>query len=119
MKKELVLSVLIVLVVAGGILINTQKKSAPGITPSAPSTATISKENIAKHSSKDDCWVVVNGNVYNVTSYIPNHPGGPQQIIPLCGGDAITAFDTKGGQGQHSLRAQTTLDTLLVGALQK
>jgi len=33
---------------------------------------------IAKHASSDDCWIVVNGQVYDLSKFAPNHPGGPE-----------------------------------------
>jgi len=28
------------------------------------------------HNNLDDCWIVVHGKVYDVTSWAPRHPGG-------------------------------------------
>lgn len=33
-------------------------------------------EEVAKHNTKDDCWTVYKGIVYDVTDYAPAHPGG-------------------------------------------
>jgi L-lactate dehydrogenase (cytochrome) len=38
----------------------------------------ISAVEVAKHSSLDDCWIVVNGKVYDLTKFAPNHPGGAE-----------------------------------------
>ncbi|GAA5978153.1 hypothetical protein JCM21900_004312, partial [Sporobolomyces salmonicolor] len=35
-----------------------------------------SLEEVKQHNSKDDCWVVVNGRVLDVTKFLPDHPGG-------------------------------------------
>lgn len=43
---------------------------------------------VAKHTSADDCWVVLYGNVYDVTEFLPNHPGGTKIILKLAGKDA-------------------------------
>ena len=32
---------------------------------------------IVKHGNTSDCWVVVNGKVYDLTAFAPSHPGGP------------------------------------------
>jgi cytochrome b involved in lipid metabolism len=73
---------------------------------------------VAKHSTPGDCWIIINGNVYDVTQHLINHPGGANQIIPYCGQDATAAYDTKGGQGNpHSPLADSTLGPILVGAL--
>merc|ERR1711972_231286 len=36
----------------------------------------ISWEEIKKHDKPNDCWVVYEGTVYDVTEFVPNHPGG-------------------------------------------
>ena len=50
----------------------------PPIATSAPiaSPSGISASTLSQHSSLTDCWVVYQGNVYDLTSWIPNHPGG-------------------------------------------
>jgi cytochrome b involved in lipid metabolism len=89
----------------------------PASQPAAgnPATVALTPAEIAKHNSANDCWIIVSNQVYNVTSYIPVHPGGPGRIIPYCGGDATVAFQTKGGQGQHSAQADAALAQLLLG----
>jgi len=38
----------------------------------------LSVTDISKHSSADDCWIVVDGKVWDLTEFAPEHPGGPQ-----------------------------------------
>jgi len=45
----------------------------------------ISASEIAKHNSKDDCWVVYDKKIYDLTSFISKHPGGEDKIIRNCG----------------------------------
>lgn len=40
--------------------------------------AKVSLADVVKHSNADDCWVVVNGRVYDLTTFALSHPGGPQ-----------------------------------------
>lgn len=40
----------------------------------------IGTQEVAKHASAEDCWVVVNGKVYDLTAFAPNHPGGAQSM---------------------------------------
>ena len=49
---------------------------------------------IAKHDKADDCWIIVFNRVYNVTSFLKNHPGGKDSILKYAGGklDATDAF---------------------------
>ena len=46
---------------------------------------TISLEELRKHTSADSCWVVYNGNVYDVTQFLAAHPGGAAAILFAAG----------------------------------
>merc|ERR1719277_2959390 len=50
-------------------------------------------EEVAKHTSKTDCWVVVNGQVLDVTSFLSEHPGGELAILTFAGKDASEEFN--------------------------
>ncbi len=43
--------------------------------------------------TKDDCWVVVNGEVLDVTKFLPDHPGGELAIMTFAGKDATEEFN--------------------------
>lgn len=55
------------------------------------SLPTISIDEVHKHKEKGDCWTVVDDLVYNVTSYIPYHPGG-KKIMLGAGKEASKMF---------------------------
>ena len=59
----------------------------------APGDDVISMEQLAAHTTAADCWVGLRGDVYDLTSYISQHPGGPDYITNQCGLDATTTFD--------------------------
>merc|ERR1712048_1393802 len=48
---------------------------------------------VAKHTSKTDCWVVVAGEVLDVTSFLSQHPGGELAILTFAGKDATEEFN--------------------------
>merc|ERR1712039_709026 len=48
---------------------------------------------VAKHTSKTDCWVVVSGQVLNVTKFLGEHPGGELAILTFAGKDATEEFN--------------------------
>merc|ERR1712066_65207 len=48
---------------------------------------------VAKHTTKTDCWVVLSGNVLNVTNFLSQHPGGELAILTFAGKDATAEFD--------------------------
>ncbi len=47
----------------------------------------ITWSEIAKHNNVNDCWLVVDGSIYDVTEWVSLHPGG-QVIATLAGEDA-------------------------------
>ncbi|GAA5878002.1 hypothetical protein JCM3774_005976 [Rhodotorula dairenensis] len=50
-------------------------------------------EDVSKHKSKDDCWVIIDGQVLDVTKFLPDHPGGAKAILLYAGRDATEEFD--------------------------
>merc|ERR1711861_90242 len=50
-------------------------------------------EEVAKHTTKTDCWVVVSGQVLNVTNFLSQHPGGELAILTFAGKDATEEFN--------------------------
>jgi cytochrome b involved in lipid metabolism len=46
---------------------------------------------VKKHSSEDDCWIIIHGKVYDVTKFIDSHPGG-DILIDVAGTHANMAY---------------------------
>ncbi|KZT24194.1 Flavocytochrome c [Neolentinus lepideus HHB14362 ss-1] len=66
-----------------------EKKAVEGGKAGGAYTA----EEVAKHNKKDDIWVIVNGQVLDVTSFLPEHPGGEKAILLYAGRDATEEFN--------------------------
>jgi hypothetical protein len=47
---------------------------------------------LAGHCSKDRCLVGLGGNIYNITTFMPHHPGSIETLTEVCGGDATEHF---------------------------
>lgn len=52
----------------------------------------ISKKELKKHNSREDCWMAVKGIVYDVTKYLNDHPGG-RVILQGAGKDATKLLE--------------------------
>lgn len=137
MKKTILIALIITGVITGSVIIggflaknqkddssstsstNNQSTSSTQETAqnqSAQQSYTI--EQVAEHNTKDNCWIIISQQVYDVTDFIPKHPGGASQIIAYCGKDATQAFATQGGEGSHSSTAESLKQDYLIGTLQ-
>ena len=62
---------------------------------------------VSERNSAAECWVVIDGGVYDLTQWILSHPGGSGAILNLCGKDGTASFISQhGGQARPS----STLD---------
>ena len=52
----------------------------------------ISLSQVADHKRRDDAWSVFNGKVYNITAYLPFHPGGEKELMRVAGRDGTKLF---------------------------
>ncbi|KAI1791208.1 glyoxylate dehydrogenase [Ganoderma leucocontextum] len=48
---------------------------------------------VAEHASRDNCWIIVHGKVYDVTDFLDEHPGGSKIILKYAGKDATEAYE--------------------------
>lgn len=66
------------------------------VQKAAPLTLSV----VATHASRSSCWTVINGTVYDLTSWIPQHPGGESAILRLCGVDGSARYNAQHGGGK-------------------
>lgn len=79
--------------------------------PERGTPAIYSLAEVAQHNNASDCWLVASSKVYNVTSFIPNHPGG-DKILQGCGKDMTEFFNTK-----HLRQSKEQLPQFYIGDL--
>ena len=98
-------------------IVQTQATSLEETGPKVSNpTGTINLTNseIKTHNLKSDCWSIVNANVYNLTSYVKNHPGGASVIANICGKDGSNAFVN---QHNNQGKPNNVLSSFLLGPL--
>ncbi|XP_078434743.1 uncharacterized protein LOC144705788 [Wolffia australiana] len=74
----------------------------------------ISPEEVTRHTSAKDCWVVIHGKVYDVSQFLSDHPGGEDMLLHASSsGDATQSFEDVG----HSSSAKKRMSNYLIGEL--
>jgi monoamine oxidase len=72
-----------------------------------------SLDEVKKHNTKKDAWTIIENKVYNISSWIPKHPGG-EIIMKALGKDATQLFITN---GHPSYVKKTILPKYYIGNL--
>ena len=66
---------------------NSKKKEAEKVASSPLKKYTL--DELRQHKNADSLWVAVKGKVYDVTDFVPKHPGG-KYVLQMSGGQDIT-----------------------------
>ncbi|CAH1119513.1 unnamed protein product [Phaedon cochleariae] len=53
----------------------------------------VTLEELSKHNKITDIWLAIRGIIYNVTAYVPFHPGGADELMRAAGIDATSLFE--------------------------
>jgi len=78
--------------------------------------AELTAAEVARHDQAGDCWMIIDGMVYDLTGWIEAHPGG-DAILRGCGKDASWFFHNRDLAGGHSDAAAALLEGYAIGAL--
>jgi len=57
-----------------------------------PAVKEFTLEQVGKHNREDDCWIAIDGRVFNVTAFMLKHPGGKGSLMSVAGKDATAKF---------------------------
>lgn len=104
-----------------GLSQNDSRTTTQGETASPNTRYTL--EDVAQRNNVDECWTVIDGAVYDITEYIPNHPGGASAISLACGADGTRLFTERvdedgqaiGSGSPHSAGADNVLQRYRIG----
>lgn len=77
-----------------------------------------SSEEVSKHDSSDDCWIIESDNVYDITEFLEKHPGGAELILSHGGKDVSGLLEDENFHN-HSAAAFNLLKEYRVGKLLK
>lgn len=72
-------------------------------------------EDVLEHQKPDDCWIVRSGHVYNVSVFLPDHPGGDDIILEWAGKDVGEVMQR--GEHSHSDAAFEMMSEFLIGRI--
>lgn len=73
-------------------------------------------EDVSKHATPSSCWVTRNGKVYDVTSFLSDHPGGDDFILKYAGRD-VGAIMKDPEEHDHSDSAYDMLEEFTIGRM--
>lgn len=88
-----------------------KSESAPA-PPPKENARMFTMEEVAKHNTEEDCWIIVKDRVYDCTEYLELHPGGVDSIIINGGEDSTEDF-----VAIHSTKATKMLEKFYIGQL--
>uniref|UniRef100_A0A1E1X106 Putative cytochrome b5-like heme/steroid binding domain protein n=1 Tax=Amblyomma aureolatum TaxID=187763 RepID=A0A1E1X106_9ACAR len=77
------------------------------------SVCPVESDEVAKHTSENDCWCIFDGKVYDITRYLDMHPGGRRHLLEYAGMDLTDEFL----RVHPWVNAQFLLKSLCVGRL--
>lgn len=68
-------------------------------------------EDIRVHNMSNDTWLIIHDKVYDITSFLEEHPGGEEVLLEQAGADATESFEDVG----HSTDAREMLTQYYIG----
>ncbi|XP_038154647.1 cytochrome b5 [Cyprinodon tularosa] len=70
-------------------------------------------EDIRLHNMSNDSWLIIHNKIYDITSFLEEHPGGEEVLLEQAGADATESFEDVG----HSTDAREMLEQYYIGEL--
>ncbi|KAI0358306.1 hypothetical protein OH77DRAFT_1581746 [Trametes cingulata] len=99
----------------GGWMVSTEPARTESTIDASTALRTFSLEEIAKHNKMDDAWIILDNKVYDVTSVLSWHPGGPRSILVYAGKASVEPSTEY--KNIHDNFAHGKRDECLIGVL--
>jgi cytochrome b involved in lipid metabolism len=125
MRKYLIYGVLVIVIIIGFYVWNMKKSYSPitqednsktSTSTTASLLPTYTMTDIRFHNSTTSCYTAINGGVYDLTSWINQHPGGKENILNICGKDGSVPFNK---QHKGESKPEKKLTTFKIGTLKQ
>lgn len=81
-------------------------------------TSEFTLDQVKTHNTPESLWVVVNDKVYDVTSFLKEHPGGEKPLLKYAGTDATVKFNNVKAH-RESPSLLSFMETFFIGTLKK
>ncbi len=120
MSPRPIIGLVLIVLIIGGLFFLLEGRSSSTLTTelssptSTQSLTTYTLSEVMTHNSANDCWMIIDGKIFDATEYIASKEHNPE-ILRGCGLDATEMFkeERKHRQG----RAQNLLPELIIGTL--
>ena len=73
----------------------------------------IKLSELKENNNSKSCWLAIHNEVYDITKFLEDHPGGEEVLLEQAGGFATEAFDDVG----HSTDAKEIMKQYHIGTV--
>ncbi|KAJ9128514.1 hypothetical protein P3X46_034928 [Hevea brasiliensis] len=93
---------------------SAQRQKGHSTTSEKKASKVYSKAEVSLHNKRTNCWIIIKEKVYDVTSYVEEHPGG-DAILAHAGDDSTEGFYGP----QHATRVFDMIEDFYIGDLEQ
>ncbi|XP_076626407.1 cytochrome b5 isoform X2 [Colletes latitarsis] len=92
---------------------NNSKKNMESENTATDTTKFYTTAEVAEHRDINSLWIIINNSVYDLTTFLNKHPGGPTILVDQAGRDSTEAFEDIG----HSSDARLMMVPYKIGEI--
>ncbi|XAR50688.1 hypothetical protein NMG60_11005083 [Bertholletia excelsa] len=115
----IVIATLVLVILVGSLFLTSRSHTSGNSKARQPNAETrapkvLTRSVVSLHNKRSDCWIIIKNKVYDVTSYVEEHPGG-DAILAHAGDDSTEGFYGP----QHGTGAFQLIEDFYVGDLEQ